>query len=247
MKLNFCNSRQEMGEKAGREAGDMLRALLGSQETVRMIFAAAPSQNETLEALCGLEGIDWSRVEAFHMDEYVGLSADHPAAFGNYLKEHVFGRLPFGRIEYIRVDAEDAQAECERYTALLQEKPVDIVMLGIGENGHIAFNDPGVADFKDKAWVKEVELDEVCRMQQVHDGCFESLDKVPKTALTLTIPALVSAGHMYCSVPAASKANAVRDAVEGPINEACPATILRKHADSHLYLDRDSARLIRIV
>jgi len=121
------------------------------------------------------------------------------------------------------------------------------VMLGIGENGHIAFNDPGVADFKDKAWVKEVELDEVCRMQQVHDGCFESLDKVPKTALTLTIPALVSAGHMYCSVPAASKANAVRDAVEGPINEACPATILRKHADAHLYLDRDSARLIRIV
>lgn len=242
--VKICATRAEMGELAAAEAAIILRELLSEKERVNIIFAAAPSQNETLEALIAADDIDWTRVRAFHMDEYAGLSPTDKGSFASYLDAHIFGRLTFGGVNYIRGDARDTAAECARYSELLAEYPPDIVMLGIGENGHIAFNDPHVADFRDPAPVKEVILDEVCRMQQVHDGCFAALGDVPRSALTLTIPALTAAAYMFCSVPASSKAEAVRNTVLGEISERCPATILRRHKNAIMYCDADSGAYI---
>lgn len=178
------------------------------------------------------------------MDEYVGLSATNKNSFGSFLNTHIFGRLPFCSVNYIRGDATDTAGECRRYSELLKEYPADIVMLGIGENGHIAFNDPHVADFSDPVLVKEVMLDPVCRTQQVHDGCFAMLSDVPRSALTLTIPALAAGAYMFCSVPAASKACAVKNTLEGEISEICPATILRRHKNAVMYCDANSGKFI---
>ncbi len=245
--MNFENllvkkaaTRADMGKLAAADCAEMLRALLTVKDTVSMIFAAAPSQNETLAALLEEPGIDWTRVIAFHMDEYVGLANDHPQSFGTYLREHVFAKLPFKEIHYIHGDAADPAEECARYGKLLADNPVDIVCLGIGENGHIAFNDPGVADFRDPAPVKLAKLDDVCRMQQVHDGCFPTMDDVPTHAFTLTIPSLTRAKHLFCSVPAATKAEAVYRTCFEEISENCPATIMRKHPHAVLYCDSDS-------
>lgn len=239
-------NRDAMGAAACIEAAECLRGLLAEKEEVNAIFAAAPSQNEFLAALSKAEGIDWGRVNAFHMDEYIGLPADAPQGFGNFLKEHIFSLAPFKTINYINGGAADIDAECERYTRMLQENPVDIVFLGIGENGHIAFNDPHVADFNDPLMIKAVELDLMCRQQQVNDGCFETLDKVPTHALSLTIPTLISAGHMFCMVPAATKANAVKATVYGDITESCPASILRQHQHATLYVDSDSGAYLEV-
>ena len=178
------------------------------------------------------------------MDEYIGLSADAPQGFGNFLKNAIFGRAPFKSVNYINISAPDAEKECERYAALLAANPTDIVVMGIGENGHIAFHDPPVADFADKKMVKPVQLDEVCRNQQVNDGCFATLNDVPKTAITLTVPTLFAGDYLFCIVPAKTKANAVRATIEGEIGEHCPATILRRHASAILYLDGDSSALL---
>lgn len=237
-------TRAQMGAAAAEEGAALLRRLLARQDEVRVVFAAAPSQNEFLAALCRAPDIAWQRVAAFHMDEYIGLEEAAPQGFGNFLRRNIFDRLPFKRVCCLNGGAADLQAECSRYGALLQEAPIDIVFLGIGENGHIAFNDPPVADFSDPAAVKVVELDAVCRNQQVHDGCFDSLEQVPTHALTLTVPTLASARHHFCIVPAAAKAEAVRACVRGAIEPRCPASILRTCADAALYLDADSAALL---
>ena len=209
-----------------------------------MIFAAAPSQNEVLASLALDREIPWERVNAFHMDEYIGLSADAPQGFGNFLKEHIFGLAPFSSVNYIDISAKNPDEECERYAALLAEYPTDIVVMGIGENGHIAFNDPPVADFKDPKSVKPVLLDEICRNQQVNDGCFATIDDVPKYAITLTVPTLFAGDYLFCIVPAKTKANAVKATLCDEIGEACPATILRRHKNAILYLDGDSSALV---
>ena len=209
-----------------------------------MIFAAAPSQNDVLKSLSEDNEIEWNRVNAYHMDEYIGLDKDAPQGFGNFLKAHIFGIAPFKSVNYIDVSAKDADAEAERYSKLLDENPTDIVVMGIGENGHIAFNDPPVADFKDTKTVKPVALDPVCRQQQVNDGCFASLDAVPTHALTLTVPTLTRAPYLFCIVPAPTKAWAVRETLNGSIDEHCPASALRLHANAKLYLDKDSAGLL---
>ena len=214
LRVRISDSREAMGLDAARAAGECIRALLREKEEISMIFAAAPSQNETLCCLAREEGIDWSRVHAFHMDEYVGLSPEAPQSFGCYLREHVFSRLPFRSVNYLRGDAPDAQAECGRYGALLDRYPVR---------------------------VKVVPLDPVCRLQQVHDGCFERLEQVPERALTLTIPALARAGHLFCTVPAATKREAVTHTVTGPIGAQVPATVMRRHPDATLFCDPDSA------
>lgn len=242
--LKICGTRAEMGKLAAADATEVLRRLLSEKEQVNMIFAAAPSQNETLAALAASDGIDWTRVNAFHMDEYTGLAPGDKNSFASYLDTHIFGLLPFRCVNYIRGDSPDISAECRRYSELLKKYPPDIVMLGIGENGHIAFNDPHVADFSDPEVVKEVTLDEVCRAQQVHDGCFATLSDVPKSAITLTIPALTAAAYMFCSVPAATKAEAVKNTVNSEISEKCPATILRRHKNAIMYCDADSAKLL---
>lgn len=237
--------RKAMGAEAAADCARAIRKVLERQKICRMIFAAAPSQNELLAGLSRAEDIDWSRVHAFHMDEYIGLSEEAPQRFGVFLRDRLFGKLPFGKVEYLAPSAGMKGAaiasEIARYTELLGQAPIDIVCLGIGENGHIAFNDPGVADFDDPATVKEVVLDEECRLQQVHDGCFPEFAAVPETALSLTVPALMSGGRLFCVVPGPTKARAVRDMLKGPITELCPASVLRKHHDCTLYLDAESA------
>lgn len=239
--VKIFDTRQEMGCCAGKEAAQAIRELLKEKERVNVIFAAAPSQNETLETLCREPDIDWGRVNAFHMDEYVGLDPDHPAGFGNFLNRAIFGRLPFASVNRINGNAADPAAEARRYGELLKDNPPDICLLGIGENGHIAFNDPPVADFADPCTVKLVTLEDRCRWQQVHDGCFETIDQVPLQALTLTIPILCAAKKMFCSVPAVTKAEAVKNMLTGPVSTACPASILRRHEAAVLYLDADAA------
>ena len=242
LKVEIYDTRAQMGIAAGALAAQRIKEILDEKGEANVIFAAAPSQNEMLAALIAADGIDWSKVNAFHMDEYIGLSADAPQGFGNFLKAAIFGKLPFKSVNYINCEAQDVDAECQRYAALLKANPVDVVLLGIGENGHIAFNDPHVADFNDTATVKAVELDEVCRQQQVNDGCFKTLNDVPKYALTLTIPTLVSAKHLVCTVPAPTKAWAVGRTVNGEIGEQCPATVMRKHNSVVMFCDSDSGR-----
>ena len=244
LSVKVYGDRTGMGRAAAGDIAAKLRELLREKEEVNVIFAAAPSQNEMLEALAAAPGVAWERVNAFHMDEYAGLPADAPQGFGNFLRDHIFSKLPFRSVQYLNGNCADVAEECRRYGGLLDRHPADVVCLGIGENGHIAFNDPAVADFGDPVSVKEVELDSVCRAQQVHDGCFARLEDVPTHALTLTVPALMRGGSLFCVVPAATKAEAVRRMLTEKISEGCPAGILRIHAHASLYLDRDSAGLL---
>ena len=237
-------NRTLMGEAAANDIAAKIKELLSKKEEINMIFAAAPSQNDVLLSLVNDKEIEWNRINAYHMDEYVGLSADAPQGFGNFLKAHIFGLAPFKSVNYIDCTAKDPEAECKRYSKLLNDNLTDIVVMGIGENGHIAFNDPGVADFNDKETVKVVELDEVCRQQQVNDGCFKALSDVPTHALTLTVPTLVRAPYLFCIVPAPTKAKAVKETLTGKIDEHCPASILRTQDNAILYLDADSSALL---
>lgn len=241
LETRIYDSRREMGEAAAADIAAAVKKVLGEKEECSMIFAAAPSQNEVLEALRGDPSIEWGRIRAFHMDEYCGLAPDAPQTFGNFLERALFARVPLKAVHYLRDAGTEPEEICANYAALLERHPADIVCLGIGENGHIAFNDPPVADFEDPETVKLVELDSVCRRQQVNDGCFPSLEEVPACAVTLTVPALCRAERMFCVVPGARKADAVRNTCQGEIGEKCPATALRRHGGAVLYLDRDSA------
>lgn len=242
--VRVYRDRMQMGTAAAEDIAQAILALCEKKDVVNMIFAAAPSQNEVLRALREDTRIPWQKIRAFHMDEYIGLRADAPQGFGNFLRRNLFGQVPFYKVHYIDCAATDPQRECERYAQLLKNCPPDIVVLGIGENGHIAFNDPAVADFDDPRAVKIVQLDEVCRKQQVNDGCFASLDEVPHCAVTLTVPTLTAAPQMFCVVPAKTKAQAVYRTLFGAIDESCPAAILRRKRGSVLYLDPDSAALL---
>ena len=245
MKVKIYETRDEMGKGAADDIANAIKKLLAEKEEINMIFAAAPSQNDMLLHLCEKDEIEWERINAFHMDEYIGLSADAPQCFSNFLKKYIFDLKPFKSVNLINAAAKNPETECERYAKLLKENPVDIVCMGIGENGHIAFNDPHVAEFDDKMLVKPVKLDEVCRNQQVNDGCFETIDEVPQYAITLTIPTLISAKYNFCVVPAKTKAVAVKNTVEGEISEACPASILRNKDNAIMYCDADSSALLK--
>lgn len=239
LRIEAFDSRDGMAARAAGDIAAELRRRLASQPGVRMIFAAAPSQADTLAALRREPGIDWHRVTAFHMDEYIGLTPDAPERFAFWLDAHVFSRLPFATVHHI-VPGPDAERTAADYAERLAEAPIDIVCLGIGVNGHIAFNDPPVADFSDPLDVKVVILDHACRQQQVDDACFPTLAEVPAQAITLTIPRLLRADALFCVVPGRSKRNAVREALQGPIATSCPASILRTHPACTLYLDPES-------
>lgn len=236
--------RAEMGRAAAESVASKIRQLLEQQGHVSIVFAAAPSQEEFLAALGTAPGVDWHLVTAFHMDEYLGLPLGAPQRFGNFLRERLFDKVKPGTVHYLGLQSIDPETETQRYSLLLKNRPLDIACMGIGQNGHIAFNDPHVADFHDPLLVKVVELDERSRRQQVHDGCFARLDEVPRSAITMTIPALMSARWIHCIVPDASKAEAVRACLRGPIMTTCPASILRQHPGAVLYLDPDSASLL---
>lgn len=244
LEVRIYENRTLMGEAAARDIKAKIGELLQMKAEINMIFAAAPSQNDVLKALAEDEEIAWDKINAYHMDEYIGLDKDAPQGFGNFLKRSIFDLAPFKSVNYIDITATDPEKEAERYAKLLNENPTDIVIMGIGENGHIAFNDPPVADFKDEKTVKSVKLDEICRQQQVNDGCFASIDEVPTHAMTLTVPTLVRAPYLFCIVPAPTKAKAVFETVNGSVDEHCPASVLRTHDNAVLYLDNESSKLL---
>ena len=241
LQVKIFHDRASMGAAAAAAAAQILRAAIQKQGAARIIVASAPSQNELVAGLAAAPEIDWRRVTIFHMDEYVGLPATHPASFRNYQQRHLLSQVTPAVFHGIRGEASDSEAECARYAALLAEAPIDLVCMGIGENGHIAFNDPPVADFADPLKVKIVKLDEICRQQQVNDGCFPNLDSVPRQAITLTCPTLVSGRTLVCVVPGPRKAAAVAATLRGTISPACPASILRSHPSATLFVDEAAA------
>jgi len=241
---HIYNSRTLMGEAAARMVADKISTLLTEQESINIIFAAAPSQNEFLAALIKITDIEWGRINVFHMDEYIGLPKNDPRTFAAFLNEKIFNKKTFRSVNYIDGNANDLTAECDRYARLLLQFSSDIVCMGVGENGHIAFNDPPVADFNDPLKVKVVALDAECRQQQVNDGCFIQLSDVPTHALTLTVPALMAGRYIYCMVPGEKKGKAVYNTLHQSINEKYPSTILRKHTNAALFLDKDSSGLL---
>ena len=237
--IHIAESRTAMGARAAADITHEIRACLERQSGVRMIFAAAPSQAEMLAALREEKGVDWSRITAFHMDEYLDLPANAPQRFGLWLRRAIFDHLDFAAVHLIEPGDSPAEAAAS-YAAKLDAAPIDIVCCGIGTNGHLAFNDPP-ADFNDPLTMRIVELDAQCRQQQVDDGCFSTLREVPTRALTVTIPALLDGHAIFCVVPGSNKKEAVRRATGDPIGPACPATALRWHPRCTLYLDPDSA------
>jgi glucosamine-6-phosphate deaminase len=241
MRVEVHPNRAAMGAAASRTVSTAIRDLLARDGKVAVIFASAPSQNELLAGLRHDAGIDWTKITAFHLDEYVGIAADHPASFRRFLVDRLFAHVPVAAFHGLDGQASDLAGECDRYAALLREHAPALAILGIGENGHLAFIDPPVCDFADPADVRRVELDEACRRQQVNDGAFASLDAVPRTALSLTIPFLMRVPRVVAIVPGPAKRAAVKAALRGPVTRACPASVLRRHRDAALFLDEDSA------
>ena len=234
----------ELAAAAAEDAATVLIAAISARGRARAIIATGNSQDQFLDQLTMHPGIDWAKVELFHMDEYLGMPITHPASFLRYLKQRVFDRVHPGSAHYLEGDALEPLKAMRDYAAALASAPVDLCCLGIGENGHLAFNDPPVADFSDPETIKLVKLDDKCRRQQVGEGHFPNLDAVPAYAITLTIPALCRVGRMIAVVPEKRKAEAVRASLEGPISPACPCSFLRRQAHAVLYLDADSASLL---
>lgn len=231
----------DMSEAVAVEVQQIFREALDRQGSAAAILATGNSQIQFLARLVALGGVDWSRVTLFHMDEYLGISGDHKASFRRYMRERVESLVRPKAFHYLEGDAEQPLDEIARYSALLQAQPIDLCCLGVGENGHIAFNDPPVARFDDPHLVKLVKLDDACKLQQVREGHFPSLEAVPPYALTLTVPALCTAKRMMCVAPESRKAQAVRNMLRGPVATSCPASILRTQPQCTLFLDRDSA------
>ncbi len=239
LQVNIYAGRPELGAAAAETLTARIAELLKTKEQVNIIFASAPSQNEFLAELLKKD-IEWGKINAFHMDEYIGLDPDAPQGFGNFLKDRLFSHVTCHTVNYLNGNA-DPQEECKRYSDLLIKYPTDIVCLGIGENTHLAFNDPHVADFNDPLIVKVVDLDQDCRVQQVNDGCFSTIDEVPTHALTITMPALFKSTYAIAIVPGKFKANAIYHTINSEISEKYPSTILRRHDNAILFIDEDSA------
>ncbi|MEA5016729.1 MAG: glucosamine-6-phosphate deaminase [Candidatus Limiplasma sp.] len=242
--IRIFDSREEMGKAAATDAAEIITRVIAQKGVANLVFAAAPSQNEFL-AYLQQEDIDWGKVNAFHMDEYIGLAENAPQRFGNFLRRAIFDHLPFRSVSYLLDGDMSPEEACAAYARQLLETPPDAVFLGIGENGHLAFNDPGEADFFEAATVKIVQLDEACRQQQVNDGCFATLADVPQRAITLTIPMLMRIPHALCIVPGETKARALQMTAEGPVTTACPASILRAKEGAVVYTERAGSALLK--
>ncbi|MES3017721.1 MAG: 6-phosphogluconolactonase [Bacteroidota bacterium] len=240
LNVKVFEDRPALGSAAAEIFVSKVNELLKNKEYVNVIFASAPSQNEFLAEL-NKKDLKWNRINAFHMDEYVNLDKDSPAGFGNFLKDRLFQNVTCREVHYMNGNAPDIQEECKRYADLLTKYPTDIVILGIGENTHLAFNDPHVADFNDPLIVKVVDLDQDCRIQQVNDGCFAAIEEVPTHALTITMPALFKSNFAYAIVPGSFKATAIAHTINSDISELYPSTILRRHDNATLFIDENSA------
>jgi glucosamine-6-phosphate deaminase len=238
--VRVYRTNEDMGQAAALDARRIINLALAERGEANIILATGNSQLTFLRALRQLDDIDWTRVRVFHMDEYVGISPEHPASFPRFLRAHLLDFV--GPCTFFPIASRDPAQTCADYVRLLKTFPADMVALGWGENGHIAFNDPPFADFDDPEWVKVVELADASRRQQVGEGHFKTLGEVPTHAITLTIPALLAARQMLCIVPEARKAAAVRACLLEPVDENRPGSILRTVDHACLYLDQESAR-----
>jgi glucosamine-6-phosphate deaminase len=245
LRVEIHDDLSTLAAAAGDAAADALNTAISERGEANLMLATGNSQLAFLGALVRIPAIAWDRVRAFHMDEYVGLRPSHTASFQRYMRDRVAALIPVKEFHYLHGDASDAQAEANRYEELLRAYPLDLCCCGIGENGHLAFNDPPVADFDDPRAVKIVALEEVSRRQQVGEGHFKAIADVPTHAITVTIPALLAAARVLAIVPEARKAQPVHDALYGPISTECPASVLRRQGQATLYLDRDSASLVK--
>jgi glucosamine-6-phosphate deaminase len=243
--VRVFETENDMATDVANTVHDYLVETINQQGQATAILATGNSQIQFLRNLADLGGIDWSKMTLFHMDEYLGVDENHPACFRRYMRERVETQVKPRAFHYLGGDAPEPIAECERYESLLKNQPIDLCCMGVGENGHIAFNDPPVANFEDERLVKIVELDVACRMQQVNEGHFPNLEAVPKYALTLTVPALCSAKKIICVAPEARKAKPVKALIEGPISTDCPASYLRTQPQATLYVDKDSTKLLQ--
>ena len=244
LNVRVYDSRLQMGQAAAAAVADEVRRLIRAPGRAVGIFASAPSQNEFLAALVAAPGIDWTRVIGFHLDEYLGMESQAPQSFRRFLLDRLVSKVPLGKFYGLHGESTDPERVCTQYAELISLNAPDFAVLGIGENGHLAFIDPPFCDFNDPAPVKVVELDEVCRRQQVHDGAFRSLEEVPRRALSLTIPTIMACPRLFAIAPGRAKQQAIRSVLEGEIETTCPASALRVHTDAHLFIDRDAAALL---
>ncbi|QLE59568.1 glucosamine-6-phosphate deaminase [Nostoc sp. TCL26-01] len=244
LSVQIYKSEAEMALDVAVIVGKYLQSVLQQQDTAAILLATGNSQLKFLDALIALGDVDWSKITLFHLDEYLGITADHPASFRRYLRERVEKRVMPQKFHYIEGDTLEPLAECDRYTKLLQAQPIDLCCLGVGENGHLAFNDPAVANFHDPHSVKLVKLDQVNRQQQVNTGQFPHIDSVPQYAFTVTIPLICSAKKIICLAPEQRKAQVVKEILQATVSINCPASILRQQPQANLFLDLNSAQLL---
>ncbi len=244
MHVVIANDRAELGKKAAAAAARAIQQAIQDRGSANLIVATGASQFDTLAALVDQKEIPWNCVTGFHLDEYIGIDADHPASFRNYLRERFVSKVPLKAFHSIVAESDDIQAECTRLSTLIAEHPIDVALVGIGENGHLAFNDPP-ADFETEQPYLIVDLDEACRGQQVGEGWFATLEDVPRQAVSMSIRQIMKAATIVCSVPDQRKAQAVHDAVQGPLSVDVPASILQSHPSATIYLDPSAASLLK--
>jgi glucosamine-6-phosphate deaminase len=243
MNIDISSGPVELGKQAGMDAAKLIKGAIVKKGHANIILATGTSQFETLNQLLSEPGIDWSKVTMFHLDEYIGLPITHPASFRKYLKERFISKVPSLNAAHLINGEGDAQAECARLGKLITENPIDVALVGIGENGHLAFNDPP-ADFETEAPYIVVGLDEACRMQQLGEGWFKSMEEVPQHAISMSVKQILKSKSIICSVPDKRKAMAVKNSIEQPVSNLYPATALQLHANCTCYLDIHSASLL---
>ena len=244
LEVKIFETKEEMGKAGAEKAARILKEAIEEKNEAIFVAATGASQFEFLENLTSIPSIDWSKTVMFHLDEYVGIPETHPASFRKYLKERLINKVHPGVVHLINGDAEDSESECDRLGKIISQKEIDVAFVGIGENGHLAFNDPP-ADFDTEKPYLVVELDEASRRQQLGEGWFERLDDVPRRAISMSIKQIMKSKNIICIVPDSRKAQAVKDCLESNISSDRPASILRKHKNAFLFLDKDSAKLLR--
>lgn len=244
LSVRVYDSEATMAQDVAQRAQTYLQNLLTQQESAAVLLATGNSQIEFLEALIARGGVDWSKITLFHLDEYLGIDAEHPASFRRYMRDRVENRVHPAVFHYIEGDTMQPLDECDRYSQLLRSQPIDLCCLGLGENGHLAFNEPSLASFNETRLIKLVKLDKKTRQQQVNEGHFPNLEAVPQYAFTLTIPTICTAKQIFCLAPEKRKASAVKNMLTGEISSAIPASALRQQTQATLFLDTDSASLL---
>ncbi len=241
MEKFIFKTKSQMGAAAAAQATEVIKKAITSKNRASIILATGTSQFETLKNLAAADGINWQKVTMFHLDEYIGLPADHPASFRKFLKERFVDKVPgLKAVHFVNGDAKDPQHECRRLSDIIAKHPIDVALLGIGENGHLAFNDPP-ADFQTEHPYIIVELDEKCRKQQLGEGWFKTLEQVPRRAISMSIRQIIKSACLIVSVPEKRKAEAVKNALEGPVRPECPASILQQHKNCKVFMDEQAA------